>query len=57
MRRIWSWAIERDSFVTEAHIASILIVEADQESRKSELRTKWKLHGSIFGYIKKHLEF
>ena len=57
MRRIWSWAIERDIFVTEAHIPSILNVEADQESRKSELRTKWKLHESIFGYIKKDSEF
>ena len=57
MRRIWSWAIERDFFVTAAHIPRILNVEADQESRKSELRTEWKLRESIFGYIQKYLDF
>ena len=55
VRRIWSWTIERDIFITAAHILGILNVEADQESRKSELRTEWKfdyiqifrfLHGS-----------
>ena len=50
VRRIWSWAVERD-IVTAAHIPGILNVEADQESRKSGLRTEWKLHESIFGYI------
>ena len=34
MRRIWRWVIERDIFITAA---GILNVEADQESRKSEL--------------------
>ena len=31
------WAIERDIFITVAHITDILNVEADQESRKLEL--------------------
>ena len=44
VRRIWSWAIERDIFITAAHIPGIINVEADQKSRKSELRTEWKLH-------------
>ena len=57
VRRIWSWAIERDTFITTAHIPGILNVKADQESRKSELRTEWKLHKSIFGYIQKYLDF
>ena len=57
VRRIWSWAIERDIFITAVHIPGILNVEADQESRKSELRTEWKLHESIFGYIQKYLDF
>ena len=57
VRRIWSWAIERDIFITAAHIPGILNVEADQESRKPELRTEWKLHESIFNYIKKYLDF
>ena len=54
--RIWSGAIERDIFITAAHIPGILNVEADQESRKSELRTEWKLYGSIFGCIQKYLD-
>ena len=55
VRRIWSWAIE--SWAIAAHIPGILNVEADQESRKSELRTEWKLHESIFGYVQKYLNF
>ena len=57
VRKIWSWAIERDIFITAAHITGILNLEADQESRKSELRTEWKLHEFIFGYIQKYLDF
>ena len=57
MRRIWSWAIEKDIFITPAHIPGILNVEADQESRKSELRTEWMLPKSIFGYIQKYFDF
>ena len=57
LRKIWSWAIERDIFMTAAHIPGILNEEADQESRKSELRTEWRLHEFIFGYIKKYLDF
>ena len=47
------WAIERDIFINAAHIPVILNVEADQESRKSVLRTEWKLHKSIFSYFQK----
>ena len=57
VRRIWSWSIERDIFISAAHIPGILNVEADQESRKPELRTEWKLHESIFSYIQKYLNF
>ena len=51
------WDIERDIFITAAHTPGILNVEEDQESSKSELRTEWKLHESIFGYIEKYLDF
>ena len=57
MRKIWNWAIEKDIFIIAAYIPGILNVEADQESRKSELRTEWKLHESIFGNIKKYQDF
>ena len=57
MRKIRSWAIKKDIFIPVTHILGILNVEADQESRKLELRTEWKLHDSIFGYIQKYLDF
>ena len=57
MRRTWVWAIERDIFITAAHIPGILNVDADQKSRESALRTKCKIHESIFGHIKKDLGF
>ena len=57
VRRLWSWAIEKGIFITAAHITGILNVEADQESRKSELTTEWKLDESIFDYIQKCLDF
>ena len=46
-----------DIFITASHIPDSLDVQTDQESRKPELRTKLKLHGSVFGYIQKYLEF
>ena len=57
MRKIWSRTIERDIFITAAHIPGILNAEVDQQSRKSELKIEWKLHESIFSYIKKYLDF
>ena len=57
MRRIWIWTNERVFFITAAHIPGILNVGADQESRKSELRTEWKLQESILSYIEKYFGF
>ena len=57
VRRIWSWVIERDTFITAAHIPGVFNEYADKESRKSELRTECKLHESSFGYIQKYLDF
>ena len=57
VRTILSWAIEKNIFIAAAHNPGISNVVADQESRKSELRTEWKLHKSVFGYIKKYLDF
>ena len=37
----------RDSFITAAHIPGVLNNEADEESRRSELRTEWKLNEII----------
>ena len=52
-----SWAIETYIFITAAHIPDILNAEADQESRKAELKTKWKQHESLFGFIQKYPDF
>lgn len=41
VRIVRNWAIEKVIFITVAHIPGILNVEADQASRKSELRIKW----------------
>ena len=38
VRRIWSWTIEKDIFITATHISGILNVQEHQESRKSELK-------------------
>ena len=57
VRKIWSWAIDRDIFITATHIPGIRNGKLDQESRKSELRPEWKSHESIFGYIQKYLDF
>ena len=40
-----------------AHIPVILHVEGDQESRKSDQKTEWKLHESIFDCAQKYLDF
>ena len=49
--------IEKDIFIDAAHITVIVNVETHQESRKSGLRTEWKLHESTFDYIKECVEF
>ena len=51
VRRIWSSYICSYFVHGAAHIPGILNIEADQESRQLELRTEWKLHEPIFGYI------
>lgn len=57
VREIWDWAIEKDIFLTAAHIPGVLNVEADMESRNSELRTEWKLHESIFKSVQLYFDF
>ena len=55
--KIWSWATEKDIVITASHISGILNVEADQESKKSELSTEWKLHESVYGLYSKISRF
>ena len=47
-KSIWDWAIKRRLWLSSAHIPGRLNIEADEESRKAELRTEWKLNRTIY---------
>ena len=47
-KSIWDWAIKRRLRLSSAHISGRLNREADEESRKTELRIEWKLNRTIF---------
>ena len=57
VRKIWDWTIERNNFLTAAHIPGNLNVEVDAESRESETRTEWKLNDSVLSDMLKHFKF
>ena len=46
--KFWDWAIKRRLWLSSAHIPVRLNIEADEESRKTELRTEWKLNRRIY---------
>ena len=52
-----NWAIKTDIFIIAAHISGVFNTEADEESRKSELRTEWKLNEIVFTDILDQLDF
>ena len=54
---IWNWALENNNWLTCSHIAGVLNEEADEESRKQELRTEWMLNREIFSCITQQLSF
>ena len=45
---IWDWTIKRKLWLSSAHILDRLNREADEESRKTDLRIEWKLNKTIF---------
>ena len=47
-KSIWDWSIKRRLWLSGAHITGGLNIEADEKSKKNELRTEWKLNGTIF---------
>ena len=57
VKQIWSWAIERDNFISITHIPGVLNEEADEQSRKSEERSEWMLNKKDFYTVIKSLEF
>jgi hypothetical protein len=50
-RQIWFWAVDRNVWLTAAHIAGVLNVEADEESRKFRDNLEWTLRADIFSDI------
>ena len=54
---IWNCALENNNWLTCYLIAGVLNEEADEESRKQELRTEWMLNREIFSCITQQLSF
>lgn len=57
VREIWHWAIPRNIWLSASHIPGVLNEEADAESRKSEVRSEWKLSNDSFNLVLDRLEF
>ena len=53
----WEWALTRGLWLTATRIPGILNVEADEESRRCDTRTEWKLNESDFLLIVQELKF
>ena len=53
-RSIWKWCIERDIWITAAHLPGKQNVEADERSRKFNDRTEWKLNKQEFEKLVDH---
>lgn len=54
---IWEWAIERNNWLTAAHIPGIFNEEADRLSRKFEIHTEWMLNKEKFQETCKQLDY
>ncbi|XP_060084159.1 uncharacterized protein LOC132563416 [Ylistrum balloti] len=51
--KVWKWAIDRDIWLSAAHIPGRENVEADTESRLEHENTEWRLHTNIFQILVK----
>ena len=47
-KSIWYWTIKRRLWLSSARVPGRPNKEVDEESRKTELRTEWKLNRTIF---------
>ena len=50
-KQIWKWAQENENWLSATHIAVIQNTEADLESQKNDVHTKWKLRENMFSNI------
>ena len=57
VKLIWDWAIKRRLWLSSAHIPDRLNREADEESRKTELRIEWKLNRTIFHNMLEYFQY
>ena len=57
VKDIWNWAIANDIYLSASHIPGVLNVEADAESRKSEVRTEWRLNEDVFQNMISYFNF
>ena len=55
VKRIWSWAIQNNNWLSISYIPGVENSVADAESRQYELRTEWQLNPSIFRFIVRKL--
>jgi hypothetical protein len=56
-QEIWACAIQNNIWLSATHIPGKLNVEADEESRKMEIHTEWKLNEKFFQEICYFLNF
>ncbi|MCH9717010.1 MAG: hypothetical protein K0U52_08000 [Gammaproteobacteria bacterium] len=54
-KELWLWCLERDILLEASHLAGILNVRADQESRIMKDRSDWKLCPHVFQEINRIL--
>ena len=54
-REIWFWCMERDLWISTAHIAGVLNISADEASRKFNDDIEWQLNDTIFDRIHSEL--
>ena len=53
----WEWCRERGIWLSTAHIPGVLNTEADEESRKVNTDTEWKLDCEVLEATLKELNF
>ncbi|KAJ8036645.1 hypothetical protein HOLleu_20684 [Holothuria leucospilota] len=54
-KELWSWCINRQIWVSAAHLPGDKNVIADRKSRLFRDETEWMLHPQIFDWVYKHL--
>ena len=52
-RKIWTWCLERDIWLSAAYIPSALNTEADTQSRLNHENIEWELNAQVFENLTK----